>query len=284
VKVWKCLWGLESHCKGVVDGHFGLFQRTLMQAAQSSMIDSIASVVALQTAGFDSYRDEGHSLGRAIFVDYMPSCTRDKAESALLLPSSLPARVKSCHCWPATHVDERRQVRGQLLATDGCTITGIRLRAHILQSSAGVPAWRQSFPNLVVPGASASSSAAASSSSAAPAPVPEAEHDEDSDDDAGAATLLASELGCNTRDHDGWRCSYRTSQPEQQSYQRPRVLKRLGKKQQWMAECEHMLPEAGRHYVSQLGGAGAGEAKARAQARRAADRQVRDEAKEADAS
>jgi hypothetical protein len=196
---------------------------------------------------------EGSEHSRQLIYDYMPEVQRDAVESVLLAPGSLPANIKACHYWSATQVDDRRRERGMLLGVDGNTITGIRLRAHMLLGAGTVPLARQSFPKLARPKkpAVAPSASASASSSACPAALEE-EPQVDSEDDADEIAIeLASELGCKTRLYQGWRCSYRTIEAEQPSVQEPKVLVRLKKKMLKLKEMDRFIPESsGRHHYA----------------------------------
>jgi hypothetical protein len=230
----KVYWGVEGHMKGDIDGHFGKLNRALVCRSAARLISSISEVVECWVSNFDSQPDyEGRCI--EVYMDHMPITERAKVDCRNVVPSSLPAPVMQCHAWHFRRTDERRATlvgRGP----DRLLVTGVEARAVLLPGARCVAArttqLRLTEKDTVL-----------------------AEENED-DDCIAEAIKEASALSFLTKEHLGWRCSYRKDTPEDPETMFPKVRRRLRRKRLYH-EIEHLLPEVHRHRPITQGGASA---------------------------
>ncbi len=219
-------YGLEDHLKGLDDSYFGECDRRLAEAELREAIITTGDVVRILS-------DSAGNAKKEVFMEFLPDVERAEwvSQHRILLPASLPAPIRSSHCYSFRIADKRRLQPGKSLpGKDGNTIAGVESRSHYvphMQADAGHKC-KGVLAAIVVESSDS-----------------EAEDKDDGVKEVGDAAAPDDA----SRFHLGWKISFRTSTPEQPN--REKTLAKLRKKADNFAGALAKTPWAGRHMESQ---------------------------------
>jgi len=215
-------YGSDSHMKFECDGKFAELNERKRQSAFSKVIISVEGIV-------DGLAEKGsevklpHSPEEHFFV-YLPSCSKAHTRSTVLSRQSLTCSIKGSYSWSFT-LNDLWRVR--LVGNDGVSLTSVDVRALRLLSVQGVADGRVT-PKIRLPEAV----------------------DEPDEDDALVGedhiVLSHADLLVNSKEWNGWRLSYRTSEPELHSEQQ--TVAKLRRRQSMLgANAIGHIPPGVRH-------------------------------------
>ena len=239
----KQSYGLESHLKGIVDRFFGHLDQRLARAEKLEAIKTIADVKRIWEASPGQTEE--------VFIDFLPEIPRDEwiASHRPLKRQSLPAPIRSSHHWTFKIVDRRR---GNLMARDAVTISGVETKSHCLPHMAS-DVLHTGFVQLLR--LDEKEEVEAEEEGEHEVPEEAVETDEKGDEP----------FGDHTAEHLGWKTSYRKSDPDDVVKHRDKHLRRLQKKHDSFLPVLSRLPAARRMMAFKPSPAAALAAKSRQQ-------------------
>lgn len=183
--------GPEHHFKSIVDGLFGHLTHAKNNAALTRMISDIDGLCDAYREDYTRRRLLDPSIAEEVYVNYMPPA-KDTVKSCIFHKASIKSPIRQCYSYSLTRTDARRTSmfgRGE----NEFTLTGLLLRCHMLTGQHAA-LLRQSHPTLAAEDVSDDEREAADPRDDPPVPPEPMTH--------------------LTRDHQGWRTSYRQSEPE----------------------------------------------------------------------
>jgi hypothetical protein len=181
--------GLERHCKGRLDGYFSTLGQAKKNYAAKQLIDCIEAMVAVWVASATEASKHEPNRAAEVFIEYMPP-HRSTVPNERIDSKTVTASIKGCHYWIFAPIPGRVHMRGKGIHSRW--LTGLKVKSMMLS------------------GIGAHAVAAAVQPRLLPSDVVLFPPDDEDEEPA----VLPSEVLQLSKEHLGWRISYRTEIPE----------------------------------------------------------------------
>ncbi len=191
----------EHHGKGECDGFFGVLSQARADAVLRENLMEVSDVIRVYEKAAQRRREVDPTAPREIYIEWWPPDKSSFSTTLIFKLSSLPAPLTSTYSWSFTCNDWRRDsLLGRGFRRN--TLTGVTARCHLVTGESGTEL-RTFHPELEL---------------ATKLLEGEGEDHE--------AEVEPEEVTHRTRVWRGWRCSYRTKEPERETPEKVAVLLR----------------------------------------------------------
>ena len=104
----RLCFSLECHAKSELDGYFGQINHTIANARSVEHLNSLADLVRVLRQDHADKVELGLSLPSCEFLEWLPDVEKKDVAKAPILPSSMPVKLRQCHCCHTLCADRRR--------------------------------------------------------------------------------------------------------------------------------------------------------------------------------
>ena len=206
------VFGIPAHFKNMCDGAQSHVRRGLAEIAKRELVSDIPQFIEKSAELWQTYQADPRRPSRlsATWVDFFPTVHKSNFVEQFCIQfhrSAFTEQISVCQCWTLRLNDQRR--RGNPLYVDKKNVmTGVKFYASMLRDGRRVASERICIPKVEPP-----------------CEQPELEdmqkleqRSEAEEFASGFAEAGSEEIGIAVKEVLGWSCSYRSAQPEKQSF------------------------------------------------------------------